>query len=105
MEQQKDNIPLYELLSYIEDIEIPNEFHSMLDEYILGLSNGHALAQTIAIMLKQATTDAIGEFMDAIESHMLEVMMDAFTVVDSQMAENKRIYLYRLMIHYRYKNG
>lgn len=101
--ETRENLSLCELISYIDGIEIPDIFESELDAYILDLTNGAKIAEIIAQMMEGTDGDAINDFIDALEDHILEVMSDALVVVDSNMVTEKKMRLFRLIIHFRYK--
>ena len=79
MENQSDNLSLYELISYIEDVDIPPEFESELLHFILGLSDGVKVARIISQIFEGRSLDATSEFIEALEDHILEVMYESFS--------------------------
>jgi hypothetical protein len=100
--EKPEKLSLYEHLYQIEGIEIPDVFQSQLDEYILGMTNGVEVAQTIAFMLKNCGTDALGKFMNVIEDHILDVMSNEFAILDSATVTEKKMRLFRYVVHFVY---
>ncbi|MFC1599470.1 hypothetical protein ACFL3T_00390 [Patescibacteria group bacterium] len=97
-----DKLSLYEIISCIDDVEVPPEFESELVSYILGTTDGMYVAKIIAQILKVRGFDEISEFIEALEDHIFEVMLDTHPGLNSNMVTNKKMTLCRLIIHFIY---